>query len=67
MARILTCIDPVPVQDGSCTQTAWLDQSSWVDMLPTVQQANTVGPAIFVGFVTLAALRLIIPKEGKEE
>lgn len=67
MTRVLTCIDPVPAQDGTCSQTAWLDQSSWVEMLPTAEQANVVGPAIVVGLVTLAALRLIIPSKGEDE
>lgn len=67
MTRVLTCIDPVPAQDGTCSQTAWLEQPSWVGMLPTVEQANTVGPAIVFGLATLAALRLIIPSKGEDE
>jgi|GEM_PF-2079905 hypothetical protein len=67
MARVLTCIDPVPAQDGTCTQTAWLDQSSWVDMLPTVAQANEVGAAIFTSVMTIAvAKRLLFPPEERE-
>lgn len=67
MARVLVCIDPVPAQDGSCSQSAWLEQPSWVDMLPTVEEANVVGPAIFLGFVSVAALRLILPNRGDEQ
>lgn len=67
MARVLTCIDPVPSQDGSCAQTAWLDQSSWVDMLPTVAQANEVGAAFFVSVMSVAvAKRLLFPPEERE-
>ncbi|KWV12210.1 hypothetical protein [Xanthomonas translucens] len=67
MTRVLTCIDAVPAQDGTCAQTAWLDQASWVDMLPTVQQAGVVGGAYFVGLMTLAVVRgLLNPKTIEE-
>lgn len=67
MARVLTCVDPVPAQDGSCTTSVWLEQPSWTDMLPTVEQANIVGPAIAAGLILIAAMRLIIPKNGEDE
>ncbi|MBD9368357.1 hypothetical protein [Xanthomonas sp. XNM01] len=67
MSRVLTCIDPVPAEDGSCVQTAWLELPSWVDVLPTVEQANTVGPAIAGGLILLAAMRLLIPKNREDE
>ena len=67
MARVLTCIDAVPAQDGTCAQTAWLDEPSFVDMLPTVEQANTVGPAAVAALVLIAAFRLLIPKKGDDE
>jgi len=67
MPRVLTCIDAVPAADGSFTNTAWLDQPSWVEMLPTVEQANVVGPAIAAGLCLIAVMRLIIPKKGDDE
>ena len=67
MARVLTCIDPVPAQDGSCAQSAWLDQPSWVDAMPTAEQAHVVGAAFAGGLILLAVMRLLIPKERDDE
>lgn len=66
MARVLTCIDPTPASDGSCAQSAWVDQATWIDYLPTVEQANTVGFAIFCALAMLAAFRLINPRESDD-
>lgn len=67
MARVLTCIDEVPAEDGSCAQSAWLEQPSWVDALPTTEQAHVVGPAFAGGLILLAVFRLLIPKERDDE
>lgn len=64
MARVLTCIDPTPAQDGSCTQHAWIEQG-FTQYLPTTEQAVEVGGAFFVSLLTLAAAKRILkpPKE----
>ncbi len=68
MPRYLTCIDPVPASDGSCQQTAWIEQGGIADMLPTAEQGNTVGMQIFAALCLLAVMRLINPRnKGDEE
>ncbi|MGJ7901013.1 hypothetical protein [Lysobacter sp. 1R34A] len=54
MPRVLTCIDPAPAADGTCQQTAWIDQGGIADMLPTHEQANAVGFAFFSTLVVVA-------------
>ncbi|XQA67119.1 hypothetical protein ACM9XC_07230 [Xanthomonas sacchari] len=67
MARVLTCIDPTPAQDGTCAQTAWVDEPTWVHMLPTVDQANQVGAAIFTSVMVVAvAKRLLFPPQERD-
>ncbi|KAB7775660.1 hypothetical protein [Xanthomonas sp. LMG 12460] len=67
MARVLTCIDPAPAQDGTCAQTAWVDQSDWTTPLPTIEQAAAVGSAYFIGLMTLAVAKaLLFPKTTEE-
>lgn len=67
MPRVLVCLDPTPAQDGSCQLQAWVEQPSIADMLPTVDQANIVGPAFVLGLCTLAALGLIRPRDGGDD
>lgn len=67
MARILTCIDPVPASDGTCQQTAWIEQGGIVDMMPTVEEGNAVGMAIFAAFVILGTYRILNTKKGSDE
>jgi hypothetical protein len=67
MPRYLTCIDPVPASDGTCQETAWIDQGGIADMLPTVEQGNTVGMAIFGALVMLRVIGLINPRRENDE
>lgn len=67
MARVLVCLDPTPAQDGSCAQTAWIEQPSIIDYLPTVEEANVVGPAFAAGLCILAALGLLNPKKHDDD
>lgn len=60
MARVLTCIDPLPAQDGSCAHQAWVEQGSIVQYLPTNEQAVEVGGVFFVSLFTLAAAKRIL-------
>ena len=64
--RVLACLDPVPAQDGSCAQAAYIDLPSWVDYLPTVDQANEVGMVFFISLMTLAAARRLLVDSSKE-
>ena len=65
--RVLACIDPVPAPDGTCAQAAFIEQPSWIDYLPTVEQANEIGVAVFTSLMILAVARkLLFPPEAKE-
>jgi len=60
-ARVLICIDPLPLEDGTCQTTAWIEQSMVADMLPTVDQAHIVGGVFFGSLVVIAAMSLLLP------
>jgi len=64
VARVLTCIDPTPAEDGSCAQQAWIEQG-FTQYLPTTEQAVEVGGAFFVSLLTLrAAILFLKPPKG---
>lgn len=68
MPRLLTCIDPQPLADGTCQQTAWIEQPSLRDFLLTVDDAHAVGLSFFVGIITLGALVSILkPPRSTDE
>lgn len=67
MPRVLVCLDPQPNPDGSCEQSAWIEQPSIADMLPTVDEANAVGFALFSGLIVLAAMSLLLPPREQYE
>lgn len=67
MARVLTCVDPVPASDGTCTDQAWLDQPSFLPTLSAEQGLELSGLLITVmatawGFSFLR--RYLSPKTG---
>jgi hypothetical protein len=62
--RLLVCIDPVPAADGSCAQTAFIEQPTFVDYLPTVDQAQAVGFAFFASIAVLASMGLFKPSRS---
>ena len=65
--RTLACIDPVPAPDGTCQQTAWVEQAGFVQYLPTVEQANLVGGVFFLAYITLAVMQdLLSPSQDQE-
>lgn len=47
--RTLVCLDPRPATDGSCAETAWIEQTSIADLfqLPSAQEASAVFAACF--------------------
>ncbi|MCC4615624.1 hypothetical protein LL972_06295 [Xanthomonas campestris pv. asclepiadis] len=59
MARVLTCLDSVPAQDGTCAQYAFVEQG-FTQYLPTNEQAVEIGAAFFVSLFTLAAAKRIL-------
>lgn len=63
--RVLACLDAVPAQDGTCAQTAYVEQSSWVDLMPTVEQANEVGFAMFASVAIVASMSLLLPTRSE--
>lgn len=60
MTRVLSCIDPSPLPEGQCLQTAWIEQGGIADMLPTMAEANVVGSAFFASLVVIAFVKRTI-------
>ncbi len=58
MARVLTCMDEVPAQDGSCTTQAWVEQPAVVEPL-SLADAQLIGQSALIAWVTVAAVLLI--------
>lgn len=58
MPRVLTCIDPVPATDGTCTTTAWLEFPTVLPNL-TVEQGREIGFALFAMVAGMVAMKLI--------
>lgn len=65
--RTLACLDPEPAVDGTCANTAWVEQPSVVQYLPTVEQANYVGGVFFVAYVTLAVMQDLLSSKNDSE
>ena len=67
MARVLVCLDAQPQADGSCQQSAWIEQPSILEVLPTMEVADMWGKAFFGGIVLLAvAAALLKPSRSIE-
>ena len=47
--RNLVCLDSVPASDGTCAQSAWIEQTTIADLfeLPPAQEASAVFAACF--------------------
>ena len=61
MPRVLQCLDYNEAAQ-TCAVEAWVEQpASFVHYLPTVDQAQTVGGAMFTAVVILAAMSLLFP------
>ena len=68
MSRVLVCTDWVDATQ-TCNAQAWIENGdSWLHVLPTVEQANEVGVAMFISLMTLAAFKHLTkpPKEISE-
>ncbi|MEZ0470078.1 hypothetical protein [Luteimonas salinilitoris] len=66
MPRVYQCIEWNDTTQ-QCDVAAWIEQASILDVLPTVEQANTVGGAFFASIVAIAALSLLIPRSQDHE
>lgn len=67
--RYLACEDgALNPETGVCTSEVWVESPSLRDMLPTVEQANEVGMAIFGVLVAIHALKTIFrPSNDRTE
>jgi hypothetical protein len=61
MARVLTCIDPVPNSDGSCTETAYLEQSTVLPLL-SVEDATAIATTFFLALASVMAVKVAFRK-----
>jgi hypothetical protein len=57
MARIAVCLDAQPLTDGTCAETAWIEQTTISDYLPTFEEGNAIGLAFFGTLVVIAAVK----------
>ena len=60
MPRVLQCVQWDDATQ-TCATEAWIEQASILDALPTVEQANAVGLAIFLALAGIAAQGLLLP------
>jgi hypothetical protein len=61
MARVLTCTDPVPNSDGSCTSAAYLEMPSLLPAM-TVQEAQDIAATALLAFAAVMAVKLAFRK-----
>lgn len=61
MARILVCLDPVPASDGSCAESAWLEQPSLLPPM-TVEEANDIAAAALMAFAVVMVVKVAFRK-----
>lgn len=45
----------------SCDVAAWVERASVLDALPSIEQAQSVGAAIFLSLALIAAMSLLLP------
>lgn len=57
--RVLACLDPVPAEDGSCAQQAWVEQTGALPML-SLQDAERIGDAMLLALVPIVAIKLFL-------
>lgn len=54
--RVLACLDPVPAADGSCAQTAYVEQPSvWPKL--TVEEGHQIGQAWMLACVGVLVVK----------
>ncbi|MGY0559491.1 hypothetical protein ACW7G2_02020 [Luteimonas sp. A277] len=58
--RVYQCIEWVEATH-ECAAAAWVEHASVLDALPTLEQANGVGGAMFLSLAVIAAMTLLSP------
>lgn len=59
--RYLACeLESLDQQTGECSSPVWVESPAVLDAMPSVEQANAVGGAIFAVCVVVYALRKIL-------
>lgn len=64
--RVYQCVEWIEATQ-ECAAAAWVEQRSLVDLLPTLEQANSVGGTMFLSLAAIAAMSLLIPPRGVVE
>lgn len=64
--RVYQCIEWVEAT-GECAAAAWVEQASFLDALPTLEQANSVGGAMFLSLAAIAAMALLFPPRSVDD
>lgn len=61
---VLTCLQ-YDTASNVCVSEAWVEQpGSFIDYLPTVEEAHTVGGAMAITLITIAAMGLLLPSRS---
>ena len=59
--KYLACADDaLDPATGICSQEVWVDAPTWVDYMPTYEQGNAVGMAIFGAVFILYAMKRLL-------
>lgn len=59
MARVLTCIDAAPAQDGTCTTAVYLEQPLLIPAM-TLEQGREIGHAFLLGIISVVAIKVFL-------
>lgn len=66
MPRVLACVEFDSTTE-TCTAQAWVENPSFSEMLPTVEQAQTIGNAMLIAVMAICAAGLLIPRSYNDE
>lgn len=59
--RVLTCLDPVPAEDGTCAQAAYIELPSVLPPL-TVEEAEDIAGALLLALAAVMAVKVAFRK-----
>jgi ABC-type uncharacterized transport system permease subunit len=57
--RVLVCLDPQPAADGSCAQTAFIEQPALIPEM-TVEQGREIGHAFLLAVIAVAVIKTFL-------
>lgn len=57
--RVLVCLDAQPAADGSCAQTAFIEQPSLIPQM-TLEQGKDIGHAFLLAVVAVAVTKTFL-------